>query len=311
MKKGCVVFNASAGRGGAARLEALTGALRAAGLEFEMLAAESGGSGGALADEALSRSPEWVAVAGGDGTVGPVAARMLGGRVPLGVIPMGTYNNFARSLGIPTDLRAAAQVIAGGRRRCISVGELNGLPFFESVGVGFDAALFRLRREARHGAPRRMWAALRRAFWNRRRRLVLELDRAVDEAVREAGASLSSGRRWQGTGRVLPVRAHMVTVSNGPFYGMNFTVAPDQRLDDGLLTVTVFPHDSKAQLAWHFLSISFGRRACAPRTVVLRVERLRITGPRPVATHLDGRLHECWPLEIRCLPRVLDVFAPA
>lgn len=101
----------------------------------------------------------------------------------------------------------------------------------------------------------------------------------------------------------------MITVSNGPFFGMNFAVAPDQRMDDGLLTVTVFSRYSKLQLWWHFLSIAFGRRGYDPKTITLRVAKLQISGPQNLPVHLDGTLQQdLWPVEIVCKPAALQVF---
>src|SRR4051794_6507291 len=67
-----------------------------------------------------------VVAAGGDGTVSAVAARLVGGQRKLGVIPGGTLNHFARDLGIPDDIEAAAAVLKTGRSRRVDVAELNG-----------------------------------------------------------------------------------------------------------------------------------------------------------------------------------------
>ena len=90
----------------------------------------------------------------------------------------------------------------------------------------------------------------------------------------------------------------MVIVSNGPYFGMNFAVAPEERMDDGLLTVSVFSRYSKLQLWWHFASIAFGRREYSPKSIAFRVARLQVDGPRKLPVHLDGSPHDdLWPLE--------------
>lgn len=312
MSRGCVIFNGGAGHGSEERRSVIVDALHQARLEFDFMPVMDRPVG-ELAEEALARRPDWIAAAGGDGTVEKVAACLSGTKVALGVIPIGTYNNFARSLGLPEDLLEAARVIAKGERRMISAGEVNGQPFFECAGVGLDAALFPYGEEIKSGIFSRVSDALRRAFTYPRREFLLELDRPVRDAVARAARAAST--RWpahlrRSESRELRVRAHMITISNAPFYGMNFTVAPEQRMDDGMLTVTVFHNYSKRQLLVHFLSISFGRRPYVPRAGVLRVEGLKVDGARPMETHLDGSPLRVWPLAVRCRPRALDVFAP-
>jgi diacylglycerol kinase family enzyme len=77
-----------------------------------------------------------VVVAGGDGTVGHVARAIAGTEVALGVIGLGTFNNFARALGVPEDLEAAIEVARGGAPRPVTVGRVNGRIFLEAAAVG-------------------------------------------------------------------------------------------------------------------------------------------------------------------------------
>jgi diacylglycerol kinase family enzyme len=77
---------------------------------------------------------DWIAVAGGDGTVESVASNLVGTRFPLGIIPAGTFNNFARSLDLPLDPIEAFQVILAGKDRPTDVGFANEKPFFECLG---------------------------------------------------------------------------------------------------------------------------------------------------------------------------------
>jgi YegS C-terminal NAD kinase beta sandwich-like domain len=105
----------------------------------------------------------------------------------------------------------------------------------------------------------------------------------------------------------LTLSALMLTVSNGPYFGMNYAVAPEQRMDDGLLTVSVFSRYSKVQLWWHFASIAFGRREYSPKWIAFRVAKLRVDGPRTLPVHLDGSLQkDLWPFE--CKKGALRVF---
>lgn len=263
-----------------------------------------------LARTALSEGVAWIAVAGGDGTVEAVAGALVDSPIPLGVIPCGTYNNFARSAGLPADPLEAARVIAAGATRPVDVGFVNGRPFFECVGAGLDAALFPLGEEIKSGGITKWFDLLLRARDYPRQHFELQLDRPLHEAL---GRSRRSPRQWiahvcASRRTTLRLRALMVTISNGPYYGMNFQVAPHARIDDGKLTVSIFKRYSKLELAWHFFSIRAGRRAYAPRLTTLSVEAITIQGPRQLHVHCDGTLLEQWPLEMGIRPGALRVF---
>jgi diacylglycerol kinase family enzyme len=90
-----------------------------------------------------------VIVAGGDGTVRFVARRLAGTDNPLGILPLGTFNNFARSLGIPMDLEAAIQVARHGRPTPVTLGRVNGEPFLEAAAVGMFGAAITLGEAAK------------------------------------------------------------------------------------------------------------------------------------------------------------------
>jgi diacylglycerol kinase (ATP) len=254
----------------------------------------------------------WVAVAGGDGTVEGVAAALIGTNIPLGIIPAGTYNNLARSLGLPVDPLQACEVIRTGRPRPIDVGFANGRPFFECLGSGLDAALYPLGEEIKSGRLLRWVDLLRRAYRYPRQRFRLTLDRPVCEAIARGAANESHQLVHllkKKRGDEILLSALMVIVSNGPYFGMNFHVAPDERLDDGLLTVTVFSRYSKVQLWWHFLAIAFGRREYSPKAIAFRVRRLQIAGLRPLPVHLDGTPQKgLWPLDIECQKGAISIF---
>jgi diacylglycerol kinase (ATP) len=255
---------------------------------------------------------DWVAVAGGDGTVESVAATLVGSGLPLGIIPAGTFNNFARSLDLPLDPIEACQVILAGNARPTDAGLANGRPFFECLGSGLDAALYPLSEEIKSGRIHRLVDFARRAYRYRRQRFVLTLDRPVCDAL--ARGSKNENHRLvhvlkRNPSSSITLSALMLIVSNGPYFGMNFAVAPDERMDDGLLTVSVFSRYSKIQLWWHFASIAFGRREYCPKSIAFRVARVQVGGPRKLPVHLDGSpSNDLWPLDIECKKGALRVF---
>lgn len=306
--KGLLVFNEKAGGADAELLPRLRAWL---GEEVILARMEEFASPDEVPLRARALGCDWVAAAGGDGTIEWVATALMGSEFPLGVIPVGTFNNFARSLSLPLESEAACAVVRRQQVRAVDVAFANGRPFFECLGAGLDASLFPLGEEIKAGRLGRWFQFLRRAASYQRPRFVIEFDRPASEAL--SHNTTNESRRLvkkfsHDLHHRIEICALMVTVSNGPYFGMNFAVAPEERMDDGLLTVSVFHRYSKVQLFWRFASIARGRRGYCPKSVAFRVARLRLSAEAPVAVHLDGTPQDLWPLEIECRQGVLKVF---
>jgi diacylglycerol kinase family enzyme len=101
-------------------------------------------------------APAAVIAAGGDGTVQSAVQHLAGTGIPLGILPLGTRNHFARDLGLPLELGAAAAAIAAGNIRTVDLGEVNGRFFVNNASIGLYPAMVRDR--VRHGRGRRLLA---------------------------------------------------------------------------------------------------------------------------------------------------------
>ena len=99
----------------------------------------------AEARRAAGQSPDALVAAGGDGTVSTVAAAVAETGIPLGVLPTGTLNHFARDLGLPADLEGAAAVLAAGKSRAVDVAEVNGRCFINNSSIGLYPHIVRRR----------------------------------------------------------------------------------------------------------------------------------------------------------------------
>jgi diacylglycerol kinase (ATP) len=257
-------------------------------LGTELVATPTPDEARAQAADAVSRGYDLVVAAGGDGTVGTIAEELLGTTTALGILPLGTVMNVARSLGIPRDLEPAADLIATGTVRPIDVGEAAGKPFFEAASVGMNAAMFREAQRFEAGD----WSSFVRTAWvavrYRPARMMIHLD-----------------------DRQIATRALMVTVSNGPYTGAAMTVAPDARLDDGKFDVRVFRHFSKPRLLRHLVSIAFGRYRYAPEVETHRSTFARIESASPLPARADSRDLGTTPVEFRVRPHALRVVVSA
>jgi diacylglycerol kinase (ATP) len=257
-------------------------------LGTELVETASAADARAEAGDAVSRGYDLVVAAGGDGTVHVVADRLLGSETALGILPLGSVMNVARSLGIPREPEAAADVIATGDVATVDVGEAGGRPFYEAGSVGMNAAMFREAQRIDDGdwssVARTMWAALR----YRPARMSIDLE---DQRIR--------------------TRALMVTVSNGPYTGAGMTVAPGARLDDGRFDVRVFRRFSKPRLLRHLVSIAFGRYRYAPEVDTYRSRFVRIESASPLPARADSRDLGMTPVEFVTRPAALRVVVPS
>ncbi len=156
MAKVFVLLNSGAGTIRGADDEAVVakieGTLMAAGHEVEVALAAGRELQGLLADRISRDSPDTVLVGGGDGTVSATAATLCDSDIALGVLPLGTMNLFARSLGMPQDLDAALAALVTARRHKVDLGEVNGRLFTHHVSMGLQPRLVAMREKSDYGS---------------------------------------------------------------------------------------------------------------------------------------------------------------
>jgi diacylglycerol kinase family enzyme len=110
--------------------------------------------------EAVKSGTEAVVAGGGDGTIRSVASALIGGELPLGVLPLGTMNHFAADLKIPTNLEGAMRVIAQGKAQALDVGEVNGEIFLNNSSIGFYPPIVQARDQEMRRSSRNKWLAM-------------------------------------------------------------------------------------------------------------------------------------------------------
>ncbi|MEV7432024.1 lipid kinase [Nocardioides sp. NPDC092400] len=141
VRRVAVVVNTGSRRGAAA-LEQATAALRSAGLgEVSTHPVRDGATLAATLDRVVAEAPDLLVVGGGDGTVGCAAGRVAGTAVTLGVLPLGTANDFARTLEIPSDVPGAVAALVAGRVVDVDLGRVDGRAFLNVASVGLSVAV--------------------------------------------------------------------------------------------------------------------------------------------------------------------------
>lgn len=236
-----------------------------------------------------------VVVAGGDGTIGAVASVLAGTGIPLGVLPLGTLNHFARDLGLPLDLGGAVAVIGAGHARAVDVAEVNGQTFVNNSSIGLYPymVLDRERRRSRHGQAK--WVATLLAAFRTLRYLPL---RRLSVRAED----------WDE-----PCRTPCVFVGNNQYRLAGPALGTRERLDGGRLTLYVAPPQSRLGLILLALRSALGLVDEGRDLRVLRVETVEIRSRTSrLLVALDGEVAILRPpLTYHLRPGALRVFAPA
>jgi len=284
-----VVLNPAAARGRAGEREAeLREALEEAGFKPNIEKTGKPGDGTELARRAIADGAKLVMAAGGDGTVNEVAQPLVGTEIALGVLPMGSGNDYARVLSVPPTLRAAAKVLAQHRVRAADVGDVGTHYYLNSLGMGVEGQIAQDYRNMRllKGEVGYLSATL----------FEIVRFRPFRAEVRGDG--------WQHEAKLLSVSA-----MNGPYAGGGFHLAPQAEIDDGQLDVALLGHYPRLVRFWVLPQTRDGTYLKRSRVRSRKADRLTINSDRALPVHMDGELlaSPVSELEIRLRPRALHV----
>ncbi|MEI7057120.1 YegS/Rv2252/BmrU family lipid kinase [Nocardioides sp. CCNWLW239] len=285
-----LLANPTAGRGHADQtLEAVTERLSASGARVEHLIGDDAEHALELARKAVAEGVDTVVTLGGDGMVHVAVQALAQTEVSLGVIPLGTGNDFARALGIPTsDPLAAVDVIVGNQPRRIDLGRSGDTWFATVLAAGFDAAVNERANAMRwpHGDLRYTLAALSviRSWTPVPYRL------EIDGVVREQQAML-------------------LAVANTESYGGGLRIAADCDPSDGLLDAILIKPVSRLEFLRVFPGVRRAKHLTHPAFERIRARRITVSAPGVVA-YSDGERLGSLPLEVECVPSAISVLVP-
>ena len=232
-----------------------------------------------------------VAVAGGDGTMNAAADGLVATGLPLGILPTGTANDLARTLGIEADLEAAVKVIAAGHTRRIDLGMVNGHPFFNVASMGLSAELASmLTRDIKRRFGKLGYAVT----------AVRALARA-----RPFRAVIASE---EGTARVLTLQ---IAVGNGRYYGGGNAVEKTATIDDQRLDLYSLEFRRAWKLAFLARSFRSGEQGAWDEVRAIRAREFEVTTRRRKAINADGEIVTHTPARFTIRPSAVTVFAPS
>ena len=245
---------------------------------------------GALKD-ALDRGIEQFLVCGGDGTIERTAAKLVDTSACLGIIPKGTQNNIALSLGISEELNSAIEIFQEGQKLKIDLGlatcdQIESI-FLETCSIGLLSALYPAADDIQHGNLARIGDLLATLANSPPSRIHLSLD----------------------DGQALDTEGHVVLAANMPFVGPHFRLAPDNSHLDGLLDLIIFADQTKLELISNVVQMADGRQT-DPRIHRLQVQRAEIVTEPKMPVLADGFQIGEGSVEISIRPNALTFMAP-
>ena len=287
----CILNGASGSSSGPELCEQLSRIFADIGSPARILLAPSGAQVSELARRAVQENSQIIAAGGGDGTVNTVATELLRTSIPLGVLPLGTWNHFAKDMRIPQDLEGAARNLLTGRAVPVDVGEVNGRIFLNNSSLGIYPRMVR-QREEQQKQGRHKWLAFAQASLSVLRHYSLL-------RVRLDGEEL-----WRKT--------PFVFIGNNQYEMEGFNIGGRRRLDAGELCLLVANRASRLDLVRLAFLAFFGHINEASDLDVLTSKQFSIETPRSRASvSTDGEVHETnTPLNYIIRPRALRVIVP-
>jgi len=267
--------------------------LKASGLDSETVFTEAPGHASELAGRAVADGTRRVLVAGGDGTVCEAAEGMAGiGGCELAILPLGTGNDGARTLGVPTDLSRAARVATGGIARPVDLIRVGDRMVLNAIGIGLTADI-------------------------NERAAKIKLVRGIAVYLGTAAVSLFKFRapevRIVADGREIKSTMTILAVHNGPTTGGGFALTPDAVPDDGLLDATLVPDVPVTGRLQRLIGALRGNLQTMDGSIALQAKALELHHDEPLAVHFDGNagMLEGPVTRFEIVPKALKVVVPA
>ncbi len=303
--KTCLIVNPNAGPSAFKKqLRNAQDHLLKSGCELKRVDTKGKGDATRMAQEAAQDGFEVVVAVGGDGTLNEVCNGLVNTDTALGVLPAGTANVFAADVHIPiwTPLKPdaiikGAEIIVTGQRRRIDLGRARLKDgtcryFLMWCGIGLDAAISQAKDSAAiQSRP------LNYATW-----LIAGMMVTYDFMGTPATITTDDG--------VMNERVLMAVVSNGQLYGRVWRMAPEAKMDDGLLDVGIMVGHRWPSTVKHAVGLTFKQHIKDPDFHIQRTTRLSLSAQEALPVHVDAETIGTTPVEIDIVPLALNVIIP-
>lgn len=233
-----------------------------------------------------------IVIGGGDGTLSGALPALIETKNALAVLPLGTANDFARTISVPVDPLAAAEVALSGRTHRVDVGLVNGRHFINVASIGVATRMTKVQSKS----LKRVWRGLS---------YLVSLRRVLREAIAfPVEIEIDGKAAWSG-------KAYQVSVGNGRHHGGGVTVDTEAALDDGVLHLYIVRPASLVNVMRGVARLRLGRPPNSRAIVQLSGRRVCIRTPEPMSVNTDGEITTKTPADFSVLRSVLEVVVPA
>jgi len=239
--------------------------------------------------EAIGRQGSLVIIGGGDGTISSIVDQFAYRDVVLGILPLGTGNSFARTLGIPLTLEGAVDVIAGGRVADIDLGKIDDDYFANMATLGFSA-------DVAHSSPNNLKKFLGPLAY---------FFVAVGHFFRHRSFSCT----FRTVDEKHTVRTHQVFIANGSFMGKTFFTSPIHP-DDRSLIVFTMDMLNRWQMLNLWVAFLLGKYTAFSEAKYFRTREIRIESDPPQHIDVDGEKTRQTPVTVSLAPEALKILVP-
>ena len=288
--KTLIIMNPTAGRGRTAKiLPKIEQMLSSAGIEFDVEWTKEPTHGTEITKAAVN-DYDFITAFGGDGTVNEVVNGLAGSETPLGVLPIGTGNDLARSCGIPLTPEKAVDALINGTPRKIDLGTFNGRYFSNVVGIGFDGYSSKESRKITklRGTLVYIWVVLK----------TLKKYSSIEMSIELDNDSI------QGP-------TYLISVGNGWSVGGGMQLCPQAIIDDGEFSICHISEVKPMKVVRNFLKLFNGKIDDMEEVTMYKSKTMRITSDEHLPIHYDGEIPEgeVRSVEIDIIPGGLSVIS--
>jgi YegS/Rv2252/BmrU family lipid kinase len=232
-----------------------------------------------------------VIVGGGDGTLNAVVDSLMETNLPLGILPLGTANDLARTLKIPQNIKGACDVIVQGKLKSIDLGRVNGKYFFNVASLGLSV---QITEKLSRGLKRR-WGVFAYAI------TALQ----VISQTRPFSATIKAN------GQVIQVKTIQIAIGNGRYYGGGMTIANDAAIDDQRLDLYSLEFKKWWQIFPLIWRLPKGEHNILPWVRTIEAQEIEIYTHKAYDINTDGEITTIAPAKFQVVPHALQVFIPS
>lgn len=263
--------------------------LRSRGEAFDYVFTPGPGTVTQVARQCIRNGCERIIAVGGDGTIREVASAIAGARCKFGIVPCGTGNDFARTLGLPLSIEELVPALTGNHTITADIGLVNGEYFVNVAGAGIDACIVDEVNRSKvivNGTVTYLAAAVK---------MLLRYDSPMMRVTID--------------GREIRGRTLVVAVGNGKYYGGGIKMTPGALVDDGKFHVVVARDICRLE-AFRLLPLTYsGRHVLNPKVGVYTGSEVRVEADRPLSVQADGTVVGGVPATFKLVPGALKILA--